>query len=258
MEISAGASWLKGIANLDMPEQVIEESDDKKIITRYTPLGVVGAIVPWNFPVQLACGKIAPALLTGNTIIIKPSSVPLYSRTPNLTFIVPSRLTVASSLLSWRSSSSLQELFRVLAETIISDPGLLPTLALTRYLSLAQLQQESESWRAPVKLWSELHSSCESPRRYPKFVLIRNSGGNDPAIVCKSANIKEMAPQIATLAFSKLHPAIHSSWFQKPVFQDHELPNYCMLRCRNKCFRFTNSKDGCKATLIPCADFLII
>jgi acyl-CoA reductase-like NAD-dependent aldehyde dehydrogenase len=37
------------------------------------PLGVVGAIAPWNFPILLACFKIAPALLAGNTVILKPS-----------------------------------------------------------------------------------------------------------------------------------------------------------------------------------------
>jgi acyl-CoA reductase-like NAD-dependent aldehyde dehydrogenase len=49
-----------------MPEEVVEDSDKKRVVIRYTPLGVVGAIVPWNFPIMLACGKIAPALLTGN------------------------------------------------------------------------------------------------------------------------------------------------------------------------------------------------
>lgn len=72
-EVDTGVIWLKGLANLDMPEEVIEDNEDRKVITRYTPLGVVGAIVPWNFPVQLACGKIAPAVLTGNVIIVKPS-----------------------------------------------------------------------------------------------------------------------------------------------------------------------------------------
>ncbi|HET6266864.1 MAG TPA: aldehyde dehydrogenase family protein [Acidobacteriota bacterium] len=37
------------------------------------PLGVVGAITPWNFPILLACWKIAPALAMGNTVIHKPS-----------------------------------------------------------------------------------------------------------------------------------------------------------------------------------------
>ncbi len=37
------------------------------------PLGVVGAIVPWNFPLMMACWKIAPALAAGNSVILKPS-----------------------------------------------------------------------------------------------------------------------------------------------------------------------------------------
>jgi acyl-CoA reductase-like NAD-dependent aldehyde dehydrogenase len=61
------------MAGLDLPEDVIEEDETRTIITRYTPIGVVGAIIPWNFPLLLATGKIAPALLTGNVIIVKPS-----------------------------------------------------------------------------------------------------------------------------------------------------------------------------------------
>jgi gamma-glutamyl-gamma-aminobutyraldehyde dehydrogenase len=37
------------------------------------PLGVVGAIVPWNFPLHMACWKVAPALATGNSIVLKPA-----------------------------------------------------------------------------------------------------------------------------------------------------------------------------------------
>jgi len=39
------------------------------------PLGVVGAIVPWNFPFLLASWKIAPALAAGNTVVLKPASL---------------------------------------------------------------------------------------------------------------------------------------------------------------------------------------
>jgi acyl-CoA reductase-like NAD-dependent aldehyde dehydrogenase len=41
--------------------------------TRYEPLGVVGAIVPWNSPLLLTAWKLAPALAAGNTMVIKPS-----------------------------------------------------------------------------------------------------------------------------------------------------------------------------------------
>ena len=41
----------------------------------HDPLGVIGVIVPWNFPLHLAMWKIAPALATGNTLVIKPSEL---------------------------------------------------------------------------------------------------------------------------------------------------------------------------------------
>ena len=46
--------------------------DELGLITR-EPLGVIGAIVPWNFPLLMASWKIAPALATGNSVILKPS-----------------------------------------------------------------------------------------------------------------------------------------------------------------------------------------
>lgn len=63
------------MAEIELPEDIVEESESRSVVTRYTPIGVVAAIVPWNFPLLLATGKIAPALLTGNVIIVKPSYV---------------------------------------------------------------------------------------------------------------------------------------------------------------------------------------
>ncbi|MDQ3991169.1 MAG: aldehyde dehydrogenase family protein, partial [Actinomycetota bacterium] len=40
---------------------------------RYEPLGVCAAITPWNFPLQMAAWKIAPAIAAGNTVVIKPA-----------------------------------------------------------------------------------------------------------------------------------------------------------------------------------------
>jgi len=44
---------MRDLSSLEFPEEVIEESGDRKVITRYTPVGVALGIVPWNFPVQL-------------------------------------------------------------------------------------------------------------------------------------------------------------------------------------------------------------
>jgi gamma-glutamyl-gamma-aminobutyraldehyde dehydrogenase len=46
--------------------------DELGLVTR-EPLGVIGAIVPWNFPMLMACWKIAPALAMGNSVVLKPS-----------------------------------------------------------------------------------------------------------------------------------------------------------------------------------------
>lgn len=72
MEIDLTVHWLKTIANLELPEERIVEGD-REILVRYTPLGVTVGIVPWNYPILLAASKIAPCVVTGNPIIIKPS-----------------------------------------------------------------------------------------------------------------------------------------------------------------------------------------
>ncbi|MCP1365905.1 aldehyde dehydrogenase family protein, partial [Halomonas sp. BBD48] len=45
------------------------------VYTRREPLGVIGAIGAWNYPIQIACWKSAPALAAGNAVIFKPSEV---------------------------------------------------------------------------------------------------------------------------------------------------------------------------------------
>ncbi|MDZ7825729.1 MAG: aldehyde dehydrogenase family protein [Gammaproteobacteria bacterium] len=72
-EIQGAAAWLHGCATMTPPEHLIEDSDTQLVRTRYVPLGVVCAISPWNFPVTLSIWKIGPALVAGNTMVLKPS-----------------------------------------------------------------------------------------------------------------------------------------------------------------------------------------
>ncbi|KAF9445502.1 aldehyde dehydrogenase [Macrolepiota fuliginosa MF-IS2] len=55
--------------------KTIETNDKKLAYTRHEPWGVVGAIVPWNFPLMMAMIKLGPALATGNVVVLKPSDV---------------------------------------------------------------------------------------------------------------------------------------------------------------------------------------
>src|SRR6266550_6527586 len=63
------AGWSGKVTGETIPVQ-----DNAFTYTLREPIGVVGAIVPWNFPLMLATWKIAPALACGNTVVIKPAS----------------------------------------------------------------------------------------------------------------------------------------------------------------------------------------
>jgi aldehyde dehydrogenase (NAD+) len=53
--------------------KTIEVNDNMLAYTRHEPIGVVGQIIPWNFPIYMLAWKLGPALATGNTIVLKPS-----------------------------------------------------------------------------------------------------------------------------------------------------------------------------------------
>ncbi|WP_186768221.1 aldehyde dehydrogenase family protein [Streptomyces qinzhouensis] len=72
-EIRGFCWWLRETAALTLPETVNEDSPDRLSTTRHVPVGVVGAIVPWNYPIGNAAFKIGPALLAGCTVVWKPS-----------------------------------------------------------------------------------------------------------------------------------------------------------------------------------------
>ena len=72
-EIGGAIIWCRAVAAMSLPPTIIEESAEHYVERRYAPLGVVGAITPWNFPILLAVWKIMPALVTGNTVVLKPS-----------------------------------------------------------------------------------------------------------------------------------------------------------------------------------------
>lgn len=72
-EILGAAMWMEATTQLDIPVEVTEDSKSRRVEVHHVPLGVVCGIVPWNFPVLLAAWKIAPALLAGNTMVLKPS-----------------------------------------------------------------------------------------------------------------------------------------------------------------------------------------
>ena len=72
-EVMRAAGFFRYFASLDLPVKVAEDSADRRVELHRRPLGVVAAIIPWNFPVMMVSFKVPPALLAGNTIVLKPS-----------------------------------------------------------------------------------------------------------------------------------------------------------------------------------------
>ena len=72
-EIAGAARWFGEFAKMALPDPVTQDTPQAYVAVRRVPIGVVAGLVPWNYPVVLAAWKIAPALLAGNTMVLKPS-----------------------------------------------------------------------------------------------------------------------------------------------------------------------------------------
>lgn len=72
-EIGGTLMWAHATADLELPVEVIQDNDQARIEVHRKPLGVIGSITPWNFPLMIAIWHVMPALRSGNTVVIKPS-----------------------------------------------------------------------------------------------------------------------------------------------------------------------------------------
>ena len=72
-EMAGTAHSLEAMSNIEVKDEVLRDDGKNKISLHFRPMGVVGAITPWNVPVGLASHKIAQALIAGNTMVLKPS-----------------------------------------------------------------------------------------------------------------------------------------------------------------------------------------
>lgn len=74
-EIAVSLMWMEfacdHVKNVVTPQE--KEHENGRTILTFDPVGVVSAITPWNYPISLSTIKVAPALLTGNTMVLKPS-----------------------------------------------------------------------------------------------------------------------------------------------------------------------------------------
>jgi acyl-CoA reductase-like NAD-dependent aldehyde dehydrogenase len=72
-ELGGCMAWAGAQASFDLPVKIIEDSETSRVELHRKPLGVVGSITPWNWPLMIAIWHIVPAIRSGNTVVLKPS-----------------------------------------------------------------------------------------------------------------------------------------------------------------------------------------
>ncbi|KIX10526.1 uncharacterized protein Z518_01609 [Rhinocladiella mackenziei CBS 650.93] len=170
-EAHTGVHWMRALSKIELKEEIIEEDEQKQVIVRYTPLGVTVGIVPWNYPVHLACGKIAPSVLTGNPIIIKPSPFTPYC--------------------DLKLVELAQQFFPPgVVQVLSGDDNLGPWLT-------AHPGPDKISFTGSSATGKKVMESASKTLKRVTLEL----GGKDPAIICKNIDIEAVAQKIATLAF---------------------------------------------------------
>jgi acyl-CoA reductase-like NAD-dependent aldehyde dehydrogenase len=73
IEVMVAAIKLRTAAEAPLGPKTIDVGAGRRVEQHYRPLGVVAVIVPWNLPLILLCAKLGPALLLGNTVVVKPA-----------------------------------------------------------------------------------------------------------------------------------------------------------------------------------------
>lgn len=72
-ELGGAAAWAGYTASLSLPVEVLQDDNAGRVELHRKPIGVVGSITPWNFPLMIAIWHVVPALRAGNTVVLKPS-----------------------------------------------------------------------------------------------------------------------------------------------------------------------------------------
>ncbi|WP_433654921.1 aldehyde dehydrogenase family protein [Nocardia sp. CA-128927] len=169
-EVRLSANWFSDTARLDLAvEDLGDENAEIRLHRR--PHGVVAAITPWNFPIILAVCKIAPALLAGNTVVLKPA--------PD---------TPLSSL---RMGEILQEALPPGALNVVSGSG-----QVGRWL-VEHAGVDKVSFTGSVATGTAIAEAAARKLQQPTLEL----GGNDAAIILPSAPVAEIAHRLFWAAF---------------------------------------------------------
>lgn len=192
-EIAYTAAFLRYLASLDLENKLIEDNETRRVEMRRKPLGVVGCIIPWNFPVLIVAFKAPVALLAGNTIVIKPAPT-----TP---------------LTTLRLGELINEIFPAGVVNIVTDQNDLGGV-LTTHPDVAKI-----SFTGSTETGKKVMASAASSIKRITLEL----GGNDAAIVLPDVDPKVVAPGIfggATMNAGQVCLAIKRVYAHESIYDE--------------------------------------
>lgn len=166
MEVRGAAAILRIFAAMTPEDRLLRDNENVRIIETRAPLGAVAAITPWNFPVSLLALKLAPALVAGNSLVVKPAP------TTPLTTCLLGELCV--------------DIFPRGVINIIVDNNDLGG-QLTGHPDIAKI-----SFTGSTATGRKIMASAASTIKRITLEL----GGNDAAIILDDVDPKEIAPKI--------------------------------------------------------------
>jgi acyl-CoA reductase-like NAD-dependent aldehyde dehydrogenase len=177
----------------------------KKLVVRYAPIGLVGVIGPWNFPIVNSFGDCIPALAAGNSVILKPSEV-----TPLSALLMEEMM---------RECGAPEGVFQV--ATGDGSTG----AALIAQVDCVMFTGSSRTGKAVMKAAADALVPC-----YLEL------GGKDPMIVCSDADVERAANAAAFYSMNnggQVCISVERVYVEEPVYErfvDKVLANVRELR----------------------------
>jgi acyl-CoA reductase-like NAD-dependent aldehyde dehydrogenase len=194
--VSALGFWAKEAAKYLADERVPSWNNPvaagKKLIIRYAPVGVVGVIGPWNYPIANSFGDCIPALMAGNTVILKPSEV-----TPLSSLLMVEMMT---------ECGLPENVFQV--ATGDGSTG----AALIANVDCVMFTGSSRTGKAVMKAAAEALVPC-----YLEL------GGKDPMIVCADANLERAANAAAFYSMNnggQVCISVERCYVEEPIYDE--------------------------------------
>lgn len=170
-EVLGTVAFMRYFATLEMPVKVLDDNDGRRVEAHRKPLGVIGAIVPWNFPMILMAFKLPPALLAGNTLVLKPAPT-----TP---------------LTTLKLAGLMKDIVPAGVVNVITDANDLGA-PLTAHPDIRKV-----SFTGSTATGAKVMAGAANLLKRVTLEL----GGNDAGIVLDDVNPKETAPQLFQSAF---------------------------------------------------------